>query len=226
MLSRHEEKYILTYAQYAILRQRALMALLPDTHGDRGTYTITSLYYDDPRDTGLYEKLDGLALHSKFRVRTYDHNEGFIKLERKDKQGILTQKTSAPIEKHQLEILTEPGAWEVFSGTAQTLVQEMQAKALRPVVGIRYVRDAFYHPGSDFRLTFDRNIEVIPPDALALTDGSVSGLTALAPGSVVMEIKYGDHLPAFARKLTRIQAPQLSLSKYALCREQIGDFSL
>lgn len=220
MLSRHEEKYILTYAQYALLRERALMALLPDTHGDRGTYTITSLYFDDPQDTGLYEKLDGLALHSKFRVRTYDHNDGFIKLERKDKQGILTQKISAPIEKAQLDILTQPGAWEQFSGTAQALVQQMQAKALRPVVAIRYVRDAFYHPGSNFRLTFDRNIEVIPPDARALTDGSLYGKTVLAPGNVVMEVKYGDRIPAFARKLTRIQASQLSLSKYALCREQ------
>lgn len=221
MLSRHEEKYILTYAQYLLLRQRAAMALLPDTHGDRGCYTITSLYYDDPQDTGLYEKLDGLALHSKFRVRTYDLSDSFIKLERKDKQGILTQKISAPIEKEQLDILTQPGAWEQFSGTAQELVQQLQEKSLRPVIGVRYVRDAFYHPGSDFRLTFDRDIEAIPPDAAALTDGSVQGLTALPPGSVVMEIKYGSRIPAFARKLTRIQAPQLSLSKYALCREQL-----
>ena len=97
---------------------------------------------------------------------------------------------------------------------------QMQGKALRPVVGIRYVRDAYYHPGSDFRLTFDRNIEVIPPDEGALTDGSLYGKTVLAPGQVVMEIKYGSHIPAFARKLTYIQAPQLSLSKYALCREE------
>ena len=222
MLSRHEEKYILTHAQYAILRERAIMALLPDTHGDRGCYTITSLYYDDPQDTGLYEKLDGLALHSKFRVRTYDCNEGFIKLERKDKRGILTQKISAPIEKAQLDILTQPGAWEQFDGTARELVQQLQAKAFRPVVAIRYERDAFYHPGSDFRLTFDKNIEAIPPDGDALTDRSVHGRTVLAPGSVVMEIKYGSHIPAFAWKLTRVQAPQLSLSKYALCREQLG----
>lgn len=223
MLSRHEEKYILTYAQYALLRQRAIQALLPDTHGDRGTYTITSLYFDDPEDTGLYEKLDGLALHSKFRVRTYDCNEGFIKLERKDKQGILTKKISAPIEKDQLGILTQPGAWEQFSDTARELVQQLQAKTLRPTIGIRYVRDAFYHPGSDFRLTFDRNIEVLPPDEKALTDANLQGLTVLDPGSVVMEIKYGSHIPSFARKLTRIHAPQLSLSKYALCREQLGE---
>ena len=220
MLSRHEEKYILTYPQYAMLRQRAMAALQSDPHGDCGTYTITSVYYDDPQDTGLYEKLDGLALHSKFRVRTYDHSDGFIKLERKDKQGILTQKISAPIEKAQLQLLTQIGAWEQFSGAARELVMQMQGKALRPVIGIRYVRDAYYHPGSDFRLTFDRNIEVIPPDVGVLTDETLYGKTVLAPDQVVMEIKYGSHIPAFARKLTYVQAPQLSLSKYALCREE------
>ncbi len=220
MLSRHEEKYILTYDQYLMLKGRALDTLRPDPHGENGTYTITSVYFDDPENTGLYEKLDGLALHSKFRVRTYDHSDTFIKLERKDKQGILTQKISAPIQKTQFDILIKPGAWEQFSSTAQELVQQIQAKALQPVIGIRYVRDAFYHPGSDFRLTFDRNIEVIPPDMSVLTDEGLHGKTVLKPGYVVMEIKYGKHIPAFARKLTYVQAPQLSLSKYALCREE------
>ncbi len=222
MLSRHEEKYLLTYAQYAILRQRAIQALHPDPHGQNGTYTITSLYFDDPQDTGLYEKLDGLALHSKFRVRTYGSSDRFIKLERKDKKGILTQKISASVSPAQLQLLTQPGAWEHFDSTARELVGQVQAKGLHPVVAIRYTRDAYYHPGSDFRLTFDRNIEVISPDYRALTDESFSGKTALAPGSVVMEIKYGSHIPAFARKLTQANAPQLSLSKYALCREQLG----
>ena len=221
MLSRHEEKYILTYAQYAILRQRAAQILLPDTHGDNGTYTITSLYLDDPEDTGLYEKLDGLALHSKFRVRTYDCSDRFMKLERKDKQGILTKKISATIEPEQLPLLDQSGAWTEFEDTARELVQQLQAKAFRPVVAVRYIRDAFYHPGSDFRLTFDREIEAIPPDVRALTDGNFHGLPALEPGSVVMEIKYGAQLPAFARKLTRVHAPQLSISKYALCREKL-----
>lgn len=218
MLSRHEEKYILTYAQYAVLYQRALQALHPDEHG--GTYCITSLYFDDPADSALDEKLDGLKLHSKFRLRTYGCDGRFIKLERKDKQGILTRKISASVTEEQLPLLTRPGAWEQLSGTARELAQQLQAKACRPVVGVRYTRDAFYHPGSDFRLTFDRDIEAISPDVKCLFDEKLRGLPALSPGQVVMEIKYGQYLPAFARKLTRVNAPQLSLSKYALCREK------
>ena len=220
MLSRHEEKYILTYPQYVLLRQRAMRLLTPDPHGQNGTYTIASIYYDDPEDTGLYEKLDGLELHSKFRARTYDYSDDFIKLERKDKRGIMTKKISAPITAAQLPTLAQPGAWENFNGTAQELAQQLQAKAYRPVVAVRYVRDAYYHAGSDFRLTFDRELETLPPDIKALTDPNFKGLPALPPGNVVMEIKYGAYLPSFARKLTHVHAPQLSLSKYALCREQ------
>lgn len=226
MLSRHEEKYILTYAQYAFLYQRARQVLTPDPNGENGSYTITSLYFDDPEDTGLSEKLDGLKLHSKFRLRTYNHTSALIKLERKDKQGILTKKISAAVPKTQLPLLTQPGAWEQLAEAAQGLAQQLQSRLYRPTVAVRYTRDAFYYPDTDLRLTFDRQLEAIPPDARALFDPDFHGIPALQPGSVVMEIKYGDHLPAFVRKLTHCHAPQLSLSKYALCREILGGSSL
>lgn len=221
MLSRHEEKYILTYRQYLLLRQRALQVLTPDAHGSAGTYTITSIYYDDPLNTALDEKLDGLAFHSKFRARTYDYDTGFVRLERKDKQGILTNKISSVIPWQQLPLVTQPGAWEQVEGSTRELLQQMQAKGLQPVVAVRYIRDAFYHTGSDLRLTFDRELEAIPPDPQALRDPDFHGIPVLEPGSVVMEIKYGSYLPTFLRKLTRVRAPQLSLSKYALCREKL-----
>ena len=221
MLSRHEEKYILTYRQYLTLHHRVMQTLTPDAHGDGGTYTITSIYYDDPEDTGLYEKLDGLAFHSKFRARTYDYDTSFLRLERKDKHGILTNKISAVVDWEQLPSLIQPGVWEQTTGSTRELVLQMQAKALRPVVAVRYVRDAFYHAGSDLRLTFDRDLEAIPPDIQALSNPDFRGIPALDPGSVIMEIKYGSYLPAFLRKLTHVRAPQLSFSKYALCREKL-----
>ena len=99
-MQRHEEKYLIDYRQYAILKSRALEALTPDAHG--GSYTVTSLYFDDAMDTALLEKQDGLARHTKFRVRTYDGDDSIIKLERKVKQGILTQKQTATITREQI----------------------------------------------------------------------------------------------------------------------------
>jgi hypothetical protein len=63
MATRHEEKYIISYRQYAELKSRAMQLLTPDSHGKMGNYVITSLYYDDPLDHALYEKLYGLPEH-------------------------------------------------------------------------------------------------------------------------------------------------------------------
>ena len=91
MASRHEEKYIIDYRQYAMLKDRAMRLLTPDPHGIMGSYMITSLYFDDFLDSALDEKLDGLAEHTKFRIRSYNCGEGLLKLERKDKHGLLTK---------------------------------------------------------------------------------------------------------------------------------------
>lgn len=221
MAVRHEEKYIIDYRQYLMLRHRAMQVLTPDPHGDQGSYVITSLYYDDPLDNALYEKLDGLPEHSKFRIRTYDFSEDVIKLERKDKHGILTEKCDAPIERSQIELLNGTNTrLSAFQGDAYDLAAQIQAKGLQGKITVRYRRDAFFHPGSDFRLTFDTHLEAIAADPEALFDPELRGMPVLDRNSVIMEIKYGAYIPNFARKLTNVHGKQLSVSKYALCREK------
>lgn len=222
MATRHEEKYIIDYRQYALLRSRCMGALTPDPHGDNGSYVITSIYYDDPRSNALYEKLDGLPEHSKFRIRTYDYSQQVINLERKDKHGILTHKSAAPITRDQLPLLRGTATdLSAFSGPAWDLAAQIQAGELQPVVSVRYVRDAFLFEGTDLRLTFDTHLEAIAPDEETLFSPRFSGVPVLDGNSVIMEIKYGTYVPQFIRKLTDISCKQLSVSKYALCRERL-----
>lgn len=220
MASRHEEKYIIDYRQYAELLQRARQVLTPDENGDRGSYVITSLYYDDPYDHALLEKLEGLPEHRKFRIRTYDCSDRVIKLERKDKHGILTKKAAVSITAEQIGLLkgTETPL-DAFAGKAFDLAAQIQADGLMPAVVVRYRRDAFTFAGSDLRLTFDTNLEAMSPEANALFDPHFPGVPVFGGNAVIMEIKYGQHCPAFIRMLTDVSATQLSVSKYALCRE-------
>lgn len=221
MPSRHEEKYIITYRQYLMLKERAMQVLTPDPHGQDGSYLINSLYFDDRLDHALDEKLDGLPDHSKFRIRAYDLSPEFIKLEKKDKHGILTQKQDARINWEQAAMLSN-GQFDLadFEGEAYELAAQMQSAGLIPTVVVRYRRDAFYFEGTDARLTFDTELEAISPDPLALFSKKITGLPVLDRNSVIMEIKYGDYIPTFLRKLTAVSCTQLSVSKYALCREK------
>lgn len=220
MAKRHEEKYLIDYRQYALLKAKAMQVLQPDTNGEGGSYWITSLYYDDPMDTALLEKQDGLPTHTKFRVRTYDCRNDFVRLERKVKQGVITEKESARILAQDIAYLGQPDCdLEHFEGKAYDLAAQMQAGGLRPSVIVRYQRDAFLFPGSDLRLTFDTNMKAIAPDKESLFDPDCAGVPVLNGNTVIMEIKYGHHLPSFIRKLTTIPCQQLSVSKYALCRE-------
>ena len=222
MASRHEEKYIIDYRQYAMLKNRALQLLTPDSHGDMGSYVITSLYFDDYLDHALDEKLDGLAEHRKFRIRTYDYTDKVIKLECKDKRGILTKKHAASISRDQLRLLNGVHTCLTgFQGKAFDLASQIQAGDLRPVTAVRYRRDAFFFEGTDLRLTFDTQLEAIGPDPEALFSHEVAGLPVLDGNSVIMEVKYGEYIPSFVRKFTAVSTKQLSVSKYALCRERL-----
>ena len=222
MASRHEEKYVIGYLQYAQLLQRARQVLTPDANGANGSYVITSLYYDDHGDHALLEKLDGLPEHRKFRIRTYDHCNRVVKLERKDKHGVLTKKAAVSILPEQIALLSGTGTeLSAFTGKAHDLAAQIRADGLRGSVVVRYRRDAFTFAGSDLRLTFDTALEAIPPDVQALFDPNISGVPVLSGDEVIMEIKYGKHCPAFIRMLTDVSATQLSVSKYALCRERL-----
>ena len=211
-MQRHEEKYIISYADYAILKARAEKILTPDRNGQNGSYTITSLYYDDPMDTALLEKQDGLARHTKFRLRTYDYSDKVIRLERKVKEGILTQKESLSLTREllvSLETLDED------------LAVEMRSVGMRPAITVRYRRDAYTYPETDIRLTFDTDLRVLPADLQTLFDPNYGGIPVLSGNEVIMEVKYGTHLPSFLRTLTAVPSQQLSVSKYALCREKL-----
>ena len=105
MAERREEKYLISYPEYSVISSRIRSLLQPDKNGSNGSYSICSMYFDDAFDTALAEKEDGNAVHIKFRVRTYNGDKKFIRLERKTKRGIVTEKHSAKITEEELEAL-------------------------------------------------------------------------------------------------------------------------
>jgi regulatory protein YycH of two-component signal transduction system YycFG len=83
---RHEHKYPLDFIEYQILKKKLAIVLKPDEHaGPDGRYHIRSLYFDDFKNSTLFEKQSGIANRSKYRIRIYNYGDQIIKLERKTK---------------------------------------------------------------------------------------------------------------------------------------------
>lgn len=217
MAERREEKYLIEYPEYVRISRR-LRALLPtDKNGIDGRYSICSLYFDDPFDTALAEKEDGEAVHTKFRIRTYDGSRALIRLERKTKRGIVTEKHSATLSQAQLDSILL-GELPEEDSECFGLVSEMNAKAFRPAVSVRYDREAYVMPQLGIRVTFDMNVEKLNPEKETLFGDNISAIPALGKNKVIMEIKYSERCPSFIRKACETHGMQLSVSKYALCR--------
>ncbi len=220
MATRHEEKYIIDYRQYVLLRARAESAMESDPHAKDGSYLITSLYFDDRRNSAWDEKLDGVRVHTKYRVRTYDADRSFVRLERKVKRGIMTEKYSTRLEEGEIPLLSDANAdLSRLTGNHAVMALEMRSKGLLPAVTVRYRREAFVYSGTDTRLTFDTHVEALPPDAAYLFDDACCGIPALPKNHVIMEVKYGEYLPTFVRKIASCECMQLSVSIFALCCE-------
>ncbi len=217
MAERIEEKYLIDMYDYSAILNRISALMMPDKNGINGKYSICSLYFDDAFDTALSDKEDGNAIHIKFRIRTYGGSKGLIKLERKTKRGIITEKKSATLSEEELDLILSNGDIPK-EAKCYDLVQEMRSKGLKPIVSVRYDREAFVFSPLGIRVTFDKNIDSLSPDKETLF-GEIQGVKpAISRNTIVMEIKYSDRCPAFIRKACLNSGSQLSVSKYALCR--------
>lgn len=102
MKFRHEYKHRINALDVMLLRQRLRPLLKYDENSkENGMYFIKSLYFDNYNDTALREKLDGVDNREKFRIRYYNNDTSFIRLEKKSKIKGLCAKEKAIITAEQ-----------------------------------------------------------------------------------------------------------------------------
>ena len=74
--------------------------MYPDPHSDEnGKYTISSVYFDNMSNISLKASLLGVPKRKKFRIRAYNHDDSFICIEKKEKRGNLSRKTTCRISR-------------------------------------------------------------------------------------------------------------------------------
>jgi len=220
---RQELKYYIDPPQYRILRSRLSALLTPDPHaGPDGRYHIRSLYFDDFKNTALFEKQAGIARRKKYRMRIYDHSDAVIKLEKKVKLDQYIGKESTRITREEAERILA-GDIAFLAGSENRLLRafylESRGNLLRPNVIVDYYREAYIHPIGNVRITFDIGLHT-GLDCVALFDRDVFTMGAIEEPGVIFEIKYDHFLPQSIRGLfPSTIRPRLSIGKFVICKK-------
>ncbi len=217
---RHEWKHEISPSDLLALRRRLRAVMRPDPHAEGGRYEIRSLYFDTPTDKALREKIDGVNLREKFRVRYYNGDTTMIRLEKKSKRGGLGGKVSAALTAREAQAIVD-GDCRWMSGSERPLVAELYRKmvcqGLRPKTIVDYVREPFTFAPGNVRVTLDYNIRT----GLRCTDFlDPACITIPAPGApIILEVKWDAFLPGVIRDAVQLEGRRTSsFSKYAACR--------
>lgn len=217
---RHEWKHEISYADLLSIRSRLRAVAEPDPHAADGKYLIRSLYFDNLYDKALREKIDGVDMREKFRIRYYNGDPSLIHLEKKSKRNGLGTKYSAPLTKEETQKIVD-GDTDWMLRSSYSLIQELYCKmryqGMRPMTIVDYTREPFIYPPGNVRVTFDYDIrtglgskDFLNPDTITVSAGD-------AP--IILEVKWDAFLPSIIRDA--VQTPgrrACAFSKYAQCR--------
>ena len=217
---RHEVKHIINPADAAAIRTNLTAVAQLDPHArEKGYYRIRSLYFDDPLDTALHEKLDGVNERRKIRIRYYNDDLSYIMLEckmKRDGVGCKPQERLTPEETRR--ILRGDIGWMVKSGRPllAALYVDMKTRRLQPKTVVEYKRVPFVYRPGNVRVTIDWAIRTGAPKDFLDPDG----LTLPIEDDVtLLEVKWDGYLPNVIHKAAALKSRYpTAFSKYAACR--------
>lgn len=219
---RHEIKYKISNSAAEVLKQKLSLILKKDKNAfyEDGSYIIKSLYFDDRDSSSYYEKLDGVLYRKKYRIRIYNDNDTFIRLEKKMKHNNMTAKEQMLISKDIYSKILEGRLDEIegATGLLEEFIAASKNKGLIPSIIVEYHRIAFTYPTCDVRITFDANITSGLYDYDLFNKEGVR-YPVIEKGKQVLEVKYNEALPLhIANILNDIPHSREAVSKFAICR--------
>ena len=220
MQFRHEVKHEISNHDMLILRQRLRAVMKPDSHAINGQYKIRSLYFDNPDDKALRQKLDGVSVREKYRIRLYNNDPSIIRLERKFKHGSLGLKRTVGLTPQQAQAIAD-GDVEWMSTCSDEVILDFYTRirneALKAKVIVDYIREPFVFGPGNVRVTLDYGIrtgmsctDFLNPDCVTIP---------IMNASCILEVKWDNYLPDVIRNAVQLDYRRsAAFSKYAASR--------
>ncbi len=193
-------------------------------------YTVRSIYFDNRKLDYYYEKIDGIKVRKKLRIRGYNTLDGnnvvFLEIKRKNENFI--SKNRSPLYFENLDTLLENGNLEDYvlcSDETKELIDDGKKffyhylhKSLRPTSLVVYEREAFFCKfDQSIRITFDKNLRYMgfPKISELFEDNK---LRPAMTHSVILEIKFCNGFPEWLQNLvSKYHLIRQTVSKYVIC---------
>jgi len=222
-VARREMKYLLNQCTASSLKAKIQKVLPIDNYSGSDGYAVRSLYFDTVYDRDFHDKVDGLEIRHKIRLRIYSAADLVAKLEVKKKQGSDQWKYSATIAREDAELMVQGRYEKVLakykSPFIQAVLRQMIMESYIPKTIVEFHRLAFTEKTNDTRITFDTSLKA-----------SEAGFDLFSPKlhlyavryPVIMEVKFNRFLLSHIKTVLQLanQLP-VATSKYCLGR-QIG----
>jgi VTC domain len=230
---RLEYKYLVKNDDLERLRNKLLPFLELDPfvkEGPENDYTVRSIYFDSSNFNYYHEKIDGIKIRKKLRIRGYDNisNNNLVFLEIKNKYDNFIGKNRAPLLYHNLESLLNTKSIETYALTnngyansiqdGEKFLHHLLKSGLKPTVLIVYEREAFFSKfDRSLRITFDKNIRFYdyPKIGSLYRDDDLEHAT---PSNFVLELKFNNGFPKWLQDIVQeFGLTRRSVSKYTIC---------
>lgn len=228
-----EYKYLLPFSVYSKINCEMLPYLVPDKNTQGKTsndYTVRSLYFDSPQLKYYFEKIEGIKIRKKIRIRVYDNytpeKKAFLEIKRKNEGYVYKER--AQLYFKNIDEFLETGEAENFIicpqsdgkaiGYARTFFYYLIQENLHPTILVTYEREPYYYKfDDDLRITFDKNLRY-----LSFTDHSElfeeKKLKPALNNKVIIEIKFNRTFPVWLKNIiSRYGLQRQALSKYTIC---------
>lgn len=220
---RNEIKFIISKTMAEVLKQRLSLIMSVDTnsYNSDNSYLIRSLYFDNENSDAYYEKMDGVEYRKKYRIRIYNFDDKFIRLECKYKHNNMTSKDQILIDKELCSKIVD-GKIDDIDLTKDNLLRQFaldyRLNKLEPSIIVDYNRVAFTYHVSEVRITFDSQIKSGMYNC-NLFDKNATTYSVIDDNQMVLEVKFNEILPeSIAIILQTVPTFRQAFSKFAACR--------
>lgn len=236
---RHEYKYLIPDSVLPKFRNDLIPFLEHDKHAakkENKGYLVRSIYFDNRKLEYYHEKVEGIKVRRKVRIRGYNYTEGknLIFLEIKKKYENYIYKNRSPLNYEDLDTLFETGDVERFINEKYANEKSIDDgkrffyhyinKSLRPVILVVYNREAFACRFDDrLRITFDKDLRYHPFPSLndLFLDNN---LDKALPNETIIEIKFKHSIPVWLQNIiNKYELKRQSVSKYVICLDCYSD---